>query len=116
MMFEAVEDRHIAAGCAGTVLQVGGSAVLSQRLAGRYTGVRRCCLSDLDEALASRPDTVVTPWIDGASDCLDVAAALIAQDWDGTMLIAAPALPRPDIMLREIAAQAPLLEVAILPD
>ena len=116
MIVESVQDRPNTAVRFATVLQVGGGAPLSQRLEGRYAKVRTCRLNDLDAALAWRPDAVATPWRDGASDCLDVAAALTAQDWDGIMLVAATALPRPEILLGEISAQAPFLDVQLLPD
>jgi hypothetical protein len=100
----------------GTVLQVGGCPHLSRRLAELFGWVSRCQLRDIDEALKAHPFTVVTPWIDGATDCMDVAAALTAQDWDGVMLIDAPSLPHPGVLLQELADRAPFLTVRMLYD
>jgi len=117
MTLDTVQARPSTAVRPATVLQVGGGAALSLRLRGHYAQVRTCRLNDLDAALSLQPDAVATPWRDDGCDCLDVAAALTAQDWDGVMLIAATSvLPRPEIVLVEISDHAPFLEVALLPD
>lgn len=63
---------------------------------------------------ALAPDTVVAPLMTPGWDVLDLAAQLHGLGYTGRVLIDAPRLPRPAMVLAEVQAQCPTLAFGFL--
>ncbi len=61
------------------------------------------------------PDLVLAPLIGPTWDGLDVAIALARAGYRGRLGIVSPRLPRQDLVLREMQALCPALDICLLP-
>ncbi len=76
----------------------------------------RLSLSDItvETMAALRPCTVVVPLVCFSFDCTDVAQRLTESEFAGTVRVVGPALPRPDVVLAELRASFPLLDIELV--
>jgi hypothetical protein len=67
------------------------------------------------ETLASvQPDIVLSPLMCPAFDCLDLAMLLERLEFRGRYRVMAPALPKPKVILTEIALLCPQLDFSFI--
>lgn len=71
---------------------------------------------ELSSTLLARllPDAVLVPLMGRECDAVEMAERLQGLGYRGALWVAVPPLPRPAMVLREIRAAAPQLEVALL--
>ena len=62
------------------------------------------------------PDIVLSPLFCSSFDCVDLAKLLVGVGFTGRYSIMTPNLPQPEVILREIRAYYPALEVELFSD
>ncbi|MEM0936053.1 MAG: hypothetical protein AAF646_09225 [Pseudomonadota bacterium] len=74
-------------------------------------------LRDLEETLRNgeTPDAVLSPLFWRGGDGVETAALLDQLDYANPYRIVTPVLPRPDLVLRELRAACPKLDIELIP-
>ena len=71
---------------------------------------------NVDRALieALKPVLVLSPLMWLSFDCVDLALALQSSGYEGRFRVMSPPLPKPDLILSELAAAGPSLQVKLI--
>lgn len=79
-------------------------------------GVIAASISDIDAATIAQlqPDIVLSPIVDSAFDCLDLAQILVDAAYTGRYRVITGDLPNPNLVLREVRTSFPGLNVDLL--